>query len=88
MHVLFSSSLFADEKQRQYHEQEETAEMIAARIDRDVVSEKLQMMLLHVCEILQLSSVGRLSPHGKFSSGEKRSRKLSACVVDLKMNRW
>ncbi|NXY32097.1 EPS8 kinase, partial [Pomatorhinus ruficollis] len=25
-----------DEKQRQYHEQEETAEMIAARIDRDV----------------------------------------------------
>lgn len=60
MHVLFSSSLFADEKQRQYPEQEETAEMIAARIDRDVVSEKLQIILLHGCEILLLSFVGRL----------------------------
>lgn len=59
MHVLFFFFLFADEKQRQYPEQEETAEMIAARIDRDVVSEKLQIML-HGCEILLLSFVGRL----------------------------
>lgn len=35
-----------DEKHRQYPDHEETAEMIAARIDRDVVSEKLQKILL------------------------------------------
>uniref|UniRef100_A0A8C9LBY9 SH3 domain-containing protein n=1 Tax=Pavo cristatus TaxID=9049 RepID=A0A8C9LBY9_PAVCR len=33
------------EKHRQYPDHEETAEMIAARIDRDIVSEKLQKIL-------------------------------------------
>lgn len=84
MHVLFSSSLFADEKHRQYHEQEETAEMIAARIDRDVVSEKPQMMLLRVCEILQLSFVGRLFSTREIQFWSKAFQAASACVVDLK----
>lgn len=76
-HIWMSYSLLcfsAVEKHRQYHDHEETAEMIAARIDRDVVSEKLQAILLNVCEILQLYFVGRLFPHGKFSSGEKLAR--------------
>ena len=64
----------AVEKHRQYHDHEETAEMIAARIDRDVVSERLQAILVNVCEILQLYFVGSLFPHGKFSSGGMLSR--------------
>lgn len=84
MHVLFSSSLFADEKHRQYHEQEETAEMIAARIDRDVVSERPQMRLLHVCEVLQFTLGEDFSPQGKFSSGEKISKQPLVVLVDLK----
>ena len=74
MDVLFSSSFSAVEKHRQYHDHEETAEMIAARIDRDVVSEKLQTILLNVCETLQLYFVGRIFPHEKFIPGGKLSR--------------
>lgn len=88
MHVLFTSSLFADEKHRQYHEQEETAEMIAARIDRDVVSEKLQVILLHVCEILQLSFVGRLFPTWDIQFWRKAFQAASACYGRSKMSRW
>lgn len=69
--LLFS----AVEKHRQYHDHEETAEMIAARIDRDVVSEKLQVILLNVCEILQLCFMGSFFPHEEFSSSGKLSRK-------------
>lgn len=34
----YNSPFFSVERPRQYHEQEETPEMVAARIDRDVVS--------------------------------------------------
>lgn len=69
----------AVEKHRQYHDHEETAEMIAARIDRDVVSEKLQVILLNVCEILQLYFVGRLFPHGKLVLEESFPGSLCLC---------
>lgn len=79
MVVLFSSSLSAVEKQRQYHDHEETAEMVAARIDRDVVSEKLQGILLNVCEIFELCLMGRF-----FQFWRKAFQAPCVCEVDLK----
>lgn len=78
---------FAVEKHRQYHDHEETAEMIAARIDRDVVSEKLQVIFLNVCASLQLYFVGRLSKW-KILFWRGAFQAAYVCVVDLKMNRW
>lgn len=68
-----------DEKHRQYPDHEETAEMIAARIDRDVVSEKLQKILLDSWEIVWLYYWESLFPLGKFSSGGKHSGHSRLC---------
>lgn len=83
-----NSPFFSVEKPRQYHEQEETPEMMAARIDRDVVSAariRFSSWSLLLCEEgeTKASGLAKMSAKFIFSSSQRSVLKIEFSLNPL-----